>query len=178
MNWTRLRVTLVAGLPLAILVAVLLAKWTSGHKIVVKTYFANAMGLRAGAPVRLAGIDIGSVRSVRVRPEMKETPAEVVLVLTPSYELSIPNDSTASVETAGVLGETYVDIDVGHASGPPILPNTVLRTVATPQMSTQEFIEKIGGILSPKCDCDSGKTNTPVDATSHKQTSRKRSPPQ
>lgn len=99
------------------------------------------------------------------------------MVLTPSYELRIPNDSTVSVETAGVLGETYVDIDVGHASGPPIAPNAVLKTVTTPQMNTQEFIEKIGDILSPKCDCDSGKTNTAADPTFRKHTSKNSRPP-
>jgi phospholipid/cholesterol/gamma-HCH transport system substrate-binding protein len=158
MNRKLLRVGLVGGLALAVLVAVLLVKRPFGHKIVVKAYFANAMSLRAGAPVRLAGVDIGSVQSVRARPELKEAPAEVVMILTPSYELRIPNDSTASVETAGVLGEAYVDIDVGHTSGPPIGSNAVLRTVATPQVTIPEFIEKVGDILSRKCDCDSGKT--------------------
>ena len=81
--------------------------------------------------MRLAGVDSGSGKSAR-RPELKEAPAEIVMVLTPSYELRIPNDSTASLETAGVLGETYVDIDVGHASGVPIRSNAVFRTVATP----------------------------------------------
>ena len=93
----------------------------------------------------------------------------------PMVELRIPNDSTASLETAGVLGETYVEIDVTHASGPPVASNAVLRTVATPQI-TQELIEKAEEILSNKCDCDAGKTNTAADATSHKHTSKSSSP--
>jgi hypothetical protein len=99
------------------------------------------MSLRAGAPVRLAGVHIGSVRRC-ARPELKEAPAEVVMLLTPSYELNIPGDSTVSLETAGVLGETYVEINVGHASGPTIGSNAVLRAVATPQITTQDLLRR------------------------------------
>ena len=172
MNRALIRVAGVAALALIVLVAVLLVKNPFQRKIVARAYFANAMSLRAGAPVRLAGVDIGSVASVRARPELKEARAKVVMLITPSYELNIPSDSTVSLETAGVLGETYVEIDVGHASGPTIGSNAVLRVVATPQITTQEFIEKVGDILSRKCDCDSGKTNSSEDASTHKNSSK------
>jgi phospholipid/cholesterol/gamma-HCH transport system substrate-binding protein len=177
MNRAYLRVAGVAALALIVLGAVLLVNNPFRRKIVVKAYFGNAMTLRVGAPVRLAGVEIGSVESVRARPELKEAPAEVVMLLTPSYELNIPSDSTASLETAGALGETYVEIDVGHASGPTIGSNAVLRTVATPQITTQEFIERVGDILSHKCDCDSGKANAAEDASTHKNTSKNGSQP-
>lgn len=178
MSGALVRVAVVAGLALLALASVLLVRRPSGHQIVVKAYFTNAMSLRAGAPVRLAGVDIGSVQSVRARPELKETPAEVVMTLRPSYELQIPNDSTASVETAGVLGETYVEIDVRHASGRPIGSNAVLKTVATPQITTQEFIEMVESVLSRKCgDCDSGKTNPAGSTTTQRNTSRNGSQP-
>jgi phospholipid/cholesterol/gamma-HCH transport system substrate-binding protein len=168
MRWISLRVAAVAGLAVVVLIAVLLVKRPFAQKIVVKAYFANAMSLRAGAPVRLAGVDIGSVESVRARPELKEAPAEVVMVLTPSYELKIPNDATASLETAGVLDQTYVDIDARRASGAPIATDAVLNTVAIPQLTTQEVLEKFSEILSRKCDCDSGKKNSSADTASRK----------
>ena len=169
MNRAYIRVAGVAALALIALVAVLLVKNPFRRKIVIRAYFANAMNLRAGASVRLAGVDIGSVESVRARPELKEAPAEVVMLLTPSYELNIPSDSTVSLETAGVLGDPYVEIDVGHASGPTIGSNAVLRAVATPQITTQELIQKVGDVLSRKCDCDSGKTNGSEDGSTRKK---------
>lgn len=172
MNWTSVRVAGVVGLALILLVAVLLAKKPFGHKISVRAYFANAMSLRAGAPVRLAGVEIGSVETVRARPELREAPAEVVMVLSPSYALNIPSDSTASLETEGVLGQTYVDIDAAHASGAPIGPNAVLKTIATPQLTTQEVIEKFSQILSHKCDCDSGRKNDAAETTAKKSVSK------
>ena len=44
-----------------------------GHKMAVKAYFTSAMGLRAGAPVRFAGVDLRSVKSVRAKPEVLTT---------------------------------------------------------------------------------------------------------
>jgi ABC-type transporter Mla subunit MlaD len=82
-----------------------------------KCYFQNAQGLRAGAKVRLAGVEIGSVTSVRVRPQLKDYPAEVVMSLETPYELNIPNDSVVTLETAGVLGEVFPEIDTRGASG-------------------------------------------------------------
>jgi phospholipid/cholesterol/gamma-HCH transport system substrate-binding protein len=172
MNRTYLRVAGVAALGLAVLVAVFLIKNPFHRKIVVRAYFANAMSLRAGAPVRLAGVDIGSVESIRARPELKEAPAEVVMLLAPSYELNIPSDSTASLETAGVLGQTYVDIDATHASGAPIASDAILKTVVTPQLTSQEMLEKFSEILSRKCNCDSDKENGSTHPTATKGVSK------
>ena len=160
MNSSAVRVSALVGCVVAGLVGLLLVWSPRGHQIVVKAYFSNAMGLRPGARVRLAGIDIGSVTTVRARPEMKEAPAEVLMALTPSYELKIPNDSTATLSTAGILGETYVAIDASHASGAPIGANAVLHTIPTTQLSTHEMLEKLGDIMSKHCDGDSSGDTT------------------
>ena len=178
MSWKSLRIAGSVGVVLAALIALLLVRDRLGHKLVVKTYFSNAMSLRSGAPVRLAGVDIGSVRSVRARPELKEAPAEVVMVLTPSYELKIPNDSLASLATAGVLGETYVEIDAAHASGAPIGTNAVLKTTSTTQLTAHEMLEKFGEILSTRCDGASGRkkddgTDTTVKKSIWKNSSQR-----
>lgn len=168
MDWTSVRVSLVIGLGVLLLGAFLLVKKPIRHQTRVTAYFANAMSLRPGAPVRLAGVDIGSVESVRARPELKEAPAEVVMVLGPSYELNLPSDSTALLETDGLLGQTYVDIDVAHSSGAPIGSNAVLKTLATPRLTTQEIFEKFSEVLSNKHDRESGKKNNAAKGTAQK----------
>src|SRR5436190_14893237 len=97
------------------------------HSLELRAYFQNAHGLRAGAPVRLAGVEVGRVTSVRARPEINAAPAEVQMKLQTPYELSIPNDSTVFLATAGLLGETFVEIDVAKASGSPIKNGEVLK---------------------------------------------------
>jgi hypothetical protein len=163
-----LRVAGLIGVVLIALIALLLVRKPFGSKLVVKAYFSDAMSLRPGAPVRLAGVDIGSVKSVRARPELKEAPAEVVMVLTPLYELKIPSDSIASLATAGILGETYVQIDAARASGPPLEANAVLKTIPTTQISTHEILEKVEEMVSEKCGCDSRKKGDAVDPSARK----------
>ncbi len=176
MNWRFFRVAGLLGVVLIALIALLLVRKPFSDKMVVKAYFSDAMSLRAGAPVRLAGVDIGSVKSVRARPELKEAPAEVVMVLTPSYELKIPNDSTASLATAGVLGETYVQIDAARASGAPLEANAVLKTVPTTELSTHEILEKVNEMLSEKCGCGSPKKGDAADPSVRKRISENSSP--
>ena len=89
------------------------------QRFVAKTYFTNVAGLHVGAAVRVAGVDVGSVSQINIRPELHEHPAEVVMVVT-TPELRIPSDSVARLYTEGVLGQDFVDIDIAHASGPPL----------------------------------------------------------
>jgi len=75
------------------------------------------MGLRTGAPVRLAGVDVGSVKSVRPRAELKQAAVEVIMSISTDDELRIPDDSIVSLSTSGILGPTYLNIDIRNASG-------------------------------------------------------------
>jgi len=86
----------------------------------IKSCFDDAGGLRAGAAVRIAGVDVGTVRSVRANPQNKNCPAEVEMALATTYEIKIPKDSIAETNTAGPLGEVYVNIDTMQTSGAPI----------------------------------------------------------
>jgi ABC-type transporter Mla subunit MlaD len=65
-------------------------------------------------------VDIGTVRRVRANPQRKDCPAEVEMALATTYEIRIPKDSVAGIETAGVLGESFVSIDASQASGQPV----------------------------------------------------------
>jgi MlaD protein len=73
------RAARIVGVLLFVLAAIIV-KPLRYHRREVRVYFQDAQGLHAGASVRMAGVDIGSVSSVRVRPE-PPAPAEVVMVL-------------------------------------------------------------------------------------------------
>jgi len=86
----------------------------------IKSCFDDAGGLRSGAPVRIAGVNVGTVRSVRANPQNKNCPAEVEMALATTYEIRIPKDSIAETNTAALIGEVHVNIDSTQASGAPI----------------------------------------------------------
>ena len=74
--------------------------------------FENIGGLKAGAPVSMAGVKIGRVESIDY--DMQAYKADVTLRIDASYD-RIPNDSDASIYTAGLLGGQYVGITPGNA---------------------------------------------------------------
>jgi len=96
-------------------------------KITLRSYFDNASGLRLGAPVRLEGVDIGNVEAIRIIRDNPQTPVEVTMKVSSKYDYALRKDSVTTLNTAGVLGETYVDIDsseakLGSAQNGDVLP--------------------------------------------------------
>jgi phospholipid/cholesterol/gamma-HCH transport system substrate-binding protein len=124
----------------------------AGHRLELTTYFADDQGLRRGAPVRLAGVDVGSITVIRVRPELRDNPAEVKLTLLTDYELKVPNDSTISLNRSGVLGETFAEIDVHEAVGPAVANHGTLKSKPSDDRDSQ-LIKRLTDALAKK-NCD------------------------
>jgi len=137
---------LFASVTLAVLI--FLMSGTTGlftPKITLKSYFDDAQGLRNGAPVRLAGVDVGNVTAVRVVPNKPATPVEVVMKVTTKYSFDVRKDSVTAMSTAGVLGETYINIDSSHAKGPEARDGDTLATRETPDI--QDVVRASQGTL-------------------------------
>jgi phospholipid/cholesterol/gamma-HCH transport system substrate-binding protein len=103
-------------------------------KIELNSYFDNANGLREGAPVRLAGVDIGNVSKILVvrDPKRQLTPVEVTMKVSSRYLFGLRKDSLTLLSTAGVLGETYIDIDSSQAKGLQVTDGDVLPSREVP----------------------------------------------
>ncbi len=80
----------------------------------LKTYFSSAGGVREGSEVRLAGIPVGNVSHIRISHYTDPDRAvEIDMKISRHYQDQIRSDSVATLETAGLLGEAYVDISRG-----------------------------------------------------------------
>jgi len=82
-----------------------------------KTLFRNISGLKRGSEVRLAGLTVGSVRSISVRPDGK---IEVTFEVLGKYRDQIRQDSQASIGMIGLLGDRSLDLTAGSKGLPPI----------------------------------------------------------
>jgi phospholipid/cholesterol/gamma-HCH transport system substrate-binding protein len=141
LKWSQLRVGLTvifASIVLALLL--FLMSGTTGlftKRITLYSYFDNASGLRVGAPVRLSGVDIGNVVAMRVVPDRDKqlTPVEVIMKVSTKYGFNLRRDSVTSLDTAGVLGETYLDIDSAQAIGAPAQNGDTLPTHVHPDFN-------------------------------------------
>src|ERR1700684_2820024 len=122
--------------------------------ITLVSYFDNASGLRVGAPVRLSGVDIGNVAAIRVVPDKDKqiTPVQVLMKVSMKYSFDLRRDSVTSLDTAGVLGETYLDIDSSQAIGPVVTNGDTLPTHVHPDFnevvrSSQSTLQNMDALL-------------------------------
>jgi phospholipid/cholesterol/gamma-HCH transport system substrate-binding protein len=156
LKWSQLRVgltVLFATITLGVLI--FLMSGTGGiftKKITLISYFDNSGGLRIGAPVRLEGVDIGNVQSIRLVPGHREAPVEVVLKVNTKYAFNLHKDSVTSLATAGVLGETFIDISSVTAKGPQAVDGDTLATRDAPQIqdvvrASQSTLQNMDALL-------------------------------
>jgi phospholipid/cholesterol/gamma-HCH transport system substrate-binding protein len=104
------------------------------RKLVLRSYFENAAGLKDGAPVTLEGVTIGNVIHVRVVADRNPTPVEVSMRVGHEFVPNLHVDSTATIAQAGVLGDSYVDLSSAHASGPQPANNAELKATGAPSI--------------------------------------------
>ena len=157
-QWSQLKVGVLVLVALAALTALvfLMSSNTGGFlsgKLTVRSYFENSAGLKVGAPVNLEGVTIGNVKSIRIAPERKLTPVEVVMRINKKYQPVLHTDSKTSLETIGVLGDTVVDINSKFATGGQVQDGAELPTTESPNLSdviksSQGTIEQLNTILA------------------------------
>jgi phospholipid/cholesterol/gamma-HCH transport system substrate-binding protein len=155
--WSQLRVGALVLVAVAVLVGLifLMSGSTGGifaPKLKLRSYFTNASGLKDGAPVTLEGVTIGNVLHIRVVPERNPTPVEVTMRVGEDFLRDIHVNSTTSIAQAGVLGDSYLDIDSSRASGPPPANNAELRATESPNIqsvisTSQDSIQEISTLI-------------------------------
>src|ERR1700676_2223170 len=82
----------------------------------LNTKFGSVVGLDSGADVRVGGVHSGSVRSVTL-PSKPTDKITVWMDLNRSTQNIVKQDSVATIETEGLLGNEYVAISFGSAKG-------------------------------------------------------------
>lgn len=83
------------------------AERQSGYTLIAE--YRQVDGLRPGAPVHMAGVQIGEVSALRLDAATLRAIAE----MTVRDEVRVPNDSAALIVSDGLLGEKYVKIEPG-----------------------------------------------------------------
>jgi phospholipid/cholesterol/gamma-HCH transport system substrate-binding protein len=91
--------------------------WIGDFKIIkhgyhVRVSFGFSNGIKVGAPLRLAGVDVGEVKEIKLTHDAS---GKTIIYLTTWLDSNtqIPRDSRAWVNTLGLLGEKYLEIIPG-----------------------------------------------------------------
>lgn len=98
--------------------------------------FTSVSGLKEGAFVEVAGVRIGKVESITYEPAS----ALASVILSIQDDVIVSDDSTASIRTAGIIGDKFIKITLG---GSPDNLESGMEIVETePSINLEELISK------------------------------------
>ena len=101
-----------------------------------KTYrlyasFPNVSGLQTGNSVRYAGINVGTVESIRI---MNDTAIRIELLIDAELKKAIRKNSLATIGTDGLMGSKLINIDPGSPDSELAQPGDELSSIASINM--------------------------------------------
>jgi len=97
-------------------------------KVTFKTSFQDVQGLKAGAPIRLSGIDIGNVTSVAHAPNPVDDRLYVTLSVVKGEVERVREDSVAKIANKGLLGDKMLELTPGTPGRPLLSPNSTVHS--------------------------------------------------
>lgn len=86
----------------------------------VDAQFNSASGLKAGAAVEIAGVEVGRVKSIRLQDD------RAVVRLAVQNGTKLYTDTIASIKTRGIIGEKFLALSPG-GGGDPLKPGDTIR---------------------------------------------------
>jgi phospholipid/cholesterol/gamma-HCH transport system substrate-binding protein len=110
----------------------------------LKAQFDNVAGLAEGADVQVGGVHSGTVTGI-VLPNNPGGKVTVVMELAKSTREIIKQDSVASIETSGLLGNQYVAISFGSAGQGEVSNGEIIQS--EPPLQIADLLAKMSGIM-------------------------------
>ncbi|MCK5122116.1 MAG: outer membrane lipid asymmetry maintenance protein MlaD [Methylococcales bacterium] len=86
-----------------------LSAFSNNNVYSISARFENSGGLKVKSPVSLAGVRIGRVSNISIDTESYES----IVKMDIESQYNLPDDTSASIFTAGLLGEQYVSLEPG-----------------------------------------------------------------
>jgi phospholipid/cholesterol/gamma-HCH transport system substrate-binding protein len=140
--WAELKFGLIAVFAIVMAGLLIFAVGGSGgffwQNYPLKVRFPNVAGLMSGSPVRVAGVEVGSVSGVELVPDG----AEVSFNVTDDMKALITDRSTAKIGSISLLGEGAVDIEAGPGGTP--IPDWGYVPTGKPAPTIAELTEQAG----------------------------------
>jgi len=110
----------------------------------LKAQFDNVVGLDAGGDVRVGGVHSGTIRSI-VLPHKPGEKVTVIMDLGKSTHEIIKQDSVATIETEGLLGNQFLAISFGSAGSGDVRNGDLIAS--EPPLEMSDLFQKTSKIL-------------------------------
>lgn len=125
--WSELKIGVMAVAALVLTALLVMAvggaSGFSWERYDLKTSFANVQGLKAGAIVRIAGVEVGKVTAV----ELAGAGVDVRLSIKKENQSRVTTESFASIGAMSLLGEPLIDVSAS-ATGTPLKDGDVIKS--------------------------------------------------
>ena len=143
MNKTKLEVRLGIFFLLILLVAVVMMELIGGlaplkSGVLIQTKFKNVLDLKTGDPVKVAGVNVGNVSSIKLKE------GGVLVSMKIKKNTGITTDSIATIKFLGMMGQNYVSIDFADR-GEPVQDGAML--LSQEQQDLSMLMNKLDGVI-------------------------------
>jgi phospholipid/cholesterol/gamma-HCH transport system substrate-binding protein len=115
-----------------------------GSNYRVHSEFQNVAGLNVGADVRVGGIRKGTVQSIRL-PKTPDGKVVVTMDLEKETQTIVKQDSTASIQSEGLLGDKYVEISFGSVEAEKLRGGETIES--EPPLDISDLLQKASQML-------------------------------
>jgi phospholipid/cholesterol/gamma-HCH transport system substrate-binding protein len=88
----------------------------------IRAQFDDIQELKAGDPVKMAGVEVGHVEKIQLANN------KVEVVLNVDRDASVKTDSRASIKFVGLMGQNYISLTFGSTEAPVASANALLET--------------------------------------------------
>lgn len=110
--------------------------WFNDKSYTVKARFISIAGLKQGAVVEIAGVKVGKVEKIM----LDNGDYEAIVELSLNEDVKLQEDSIASIRTAGIIGDRYVNIKPGGSEDIIKAGGSIIETESA--ISLEELISK------------------------------------
>ncbi|MGZ8543673.1 MAG: MlaD family protein [Flavisolibacter sp.] len=128
-NLLKLGLFVIAGMAVLIVLLYVIGKNQNlfGQTFSLKARFTNVHGLRSGNNIRYGGIDVGTVKTIRI---LNDTTIEAVLLIQSDARQFIHKNALLTISTDGLMGNKLVNIEPSNVKAPLVEEGDILYSVA------------------------------------------------
>ena len=113
--------------------------YTAQPHYTLRVQFSYANGIQSGAPVRLSGVTVGEIRSIRIYRDESSQKNYAEMGILISNQAMIEEDAVAYINTLGLIGEKYLEIVPGTPGSRLLQSGEMLR--GKDSVPTEKLIE-------------------------------------
>ncbi len=135
---------------------------TGGYPL--RAQFSSIGALAIGADVKIGGVVIGHVANERLDPNTYAAIVKLVI----NDDIKVPDDSSASIASDGLLGSSYVAVSPGGSNNmlKPGQPFPVTQSAINIEDLLGKFIFSMGGTTSGKSQATGSSQNDAAPTSS------------